>query len=55
MLSSYNDEEIVLREKYMIMLDEILLFILLLVLKMKIETCGLFLYLNTFLCMSDFL
>ena len=36
------------------MLDEILLnFFSLLVLKMKIGICGLFLYLITFLCMDD--
>ena len=39
---------------YMIMLDEILLNLFsLLVLKMKIEICGLFLYLITFLCVDD--
>ena len=44
----------VLREKkYMIMLDEIFSNFSLLVLKMKIETCGLLLYLITFLCVDD--
>lgn len=49
--------KLVLREKNnMIMLEEILLnFFSLLVLTMKIETYGLFLYLITFLCVGDFI
>ena len=44
----------ILREKrYMIMLDEIFSNLSSLVLKMKTETCGLFLYLITFLCVDD--
>lgn len=56
MLSSCNDEEICFERKNdMIMLEEILLNFSLLVLKMKIETYGLFLYLITFLCVGDFI